>query len=223
MIKKTISIHQPAYLPWLGYFDKIIRSDVFVILDTVQFEKNSFINRNQILSNQGPAWLTIPVKTKGHLTSSLQETEIDNTQYWQKKHLKSIELTYKKYPFFDLLFERIKSFYTTNYTHLAAFCFDQLMMWCDYFDIKTSIICSSDLDSTNEKSQLILSLCKQLEATHYLSGKFGADYLDMAAFKHANIDVEIQQFQSPIYPQRSSTFVPNLSILDYAMNCDTLF
>ena len=82
------------------YFDKLIRSDVFVFLDTVQFEKNSFINRNQILSKQGPVWLTIPVKTKGHLTSSLQETEIDNTQHWQKKHLKSIELTYKKASFF---------------------------------------------------------------------------------------------------------------------------
>jgi hypothetical protein len=75
-----LSIHQPAYLPWLGYFDKIARADVFVYLDTVQFEKNSFINRNQIKTPQGALWLTIPVKTRGHTSGSLQTTEIDDSQ-----------------------------------------------------------------------------------------------------------------------------------------------
>ena len=91
-----LSAHQPAYLPWLGYFDKIARADVFVYLDTVQFEKNSFINRNQIKTPQGAQWLTIPVRTKGHMSASLRTTEIDDSQKWRSKHIKSIETNYRK-------------------------------------------------------------------------------------------------------------------------------
>ena len=93
-----LSAHQPAYLPWLGYFDKIIKSDVFVFLDTVQFEKNSFINRNKIKTPQGSVWLTVPVKLKGHLDVPLLKIEIDHKINWQKNHLKSIYLNYKKAP-----------------------------------------------------------------------------------------------------------------------------
>lgn len=87
-----LSAHQPAYLPWLGYFDKITEADIFVFLDTVQYEKNSFINRNKIKTPQGPQWLTIPVKSKGHITATLRETLVDDSKPWRSKHLKSIEM-----------------------------------------------------------------------------------------------------------------------------------
>ena len=222
MTKTTISIHQPAYLPWLGYFDKIINSDIFVFLDTVQYEKNSFINRNQILTKQGPSWLTIPVKTKGHTKCTLQETEIDNTQQWQKKHLKSIELNYRKTPFFETVLDSIKPFYKKEFTYLAEFCFNQLKLWCDYFNISTPIVRSSDLDTQGEKSELVLNICKHFKATHYLSGKLGIDYLELDSFNESGINVEIQNFIPKPYNQVLDTFVPNLSILDYAMNCDSI-
>lgn len=222
MSKITVSIHQPAYLPWLGYFDKMIRSDIFVFLDTVQFEKNSFINRNQILSRQGPAWLTIPVKMKGHTDATLKTTEIDNTQHWQKKHLKSIELNYKKAIHFDRVWELIKHFYNNEYKYLSDICFEQLNVWCKYFDITTTVVRASHLDVKGCKSELILNLCKHYKATHYLSGKLGVDYLNISAFKQENIDVEIQNFQGEEYPQLYGSYVPNLSVLDYAMNCNTL-
>ncbi len=85
-----ISIHQPAYLPWLGYFDKINRSDIFIYLDTVQLEKNSYTYRNKIKTPQGSTWLTIPLITKGHTANSIGDIRIDNSQNWKKKHLKNM-------------------------------------------------------------------------------------------------------------------------------------
>src|SRR5690349_7924911 len=103
-----LSAHQPAYLPWLGYFDKIRRCDVFVYLDTVQFEKNSFTNRNKVKTAQGPLWLTVPVRSKGHLSSTLQELELDPAQRWRHKHLKTLREAYAKAPHFEARFERME-------------------------------------------------------------------------------------------------------------------
>lgn len=93
-----LSIHQPAYLPWLGYFDRIARSDKFVYLDNVQFERNSFINRNRIKTANGPIWLTIPVRLKEHFNKTIADIEIDARQNWKRKHLRSIEQNYRHAP-----------------------------------------------------------------------------------------------------------------------------
>jgi hypothetical protein len=104
-----ISIHQPAYLPWLGYFDKINRSDIFIYLDTVQLEKNSYsyTYRNKIKTPQGSTWLTVPLKTKGHTAKSIGDIRIDNSRNWKKKHLKNIFFNYKKAKFFDEVYPKI--------------------------------------------------------------------------------------------------------------------
>ena len=110
-----VSIHQPAYLPWLGYFDKIIRSDVFVYLDTVQIEKNSYSYRNKIKTPQGSTWLTIPLKMKGHTSNAIKDVLIDDSQQWKKKHLKNIFFNYKKSAFFDELYPKIESLYKEDF------------------------------------------------------------------------------------------------------------
>src|SRR5450631_1867991 len=95
-----VAIHQPAYLPWLGYFDRIAASDLFIFLDTVQFERNSFTNRNRIKTASGPIWLTVPVRLRGHMEKILNEIEIDNTKGWKKKHLRAVEQNYHRAPMF---------------------------------------------------------------------------------------------------------------------------
>ena len=90
-----LSAHQPAYLPWLGYLDKIASADVFVFLDDVQFEKNSFINRNRIKTSQGAQWLTVPVRMKGHMYATLLNTSMDDSQPWRRKHLAAVALNYR--------------------------------------------------------------------------------------------------------------------------------
>lgn len=213
-----LSAHQPAYLPWLGYFDKIARADVFVYLDTVQFEKNSFINRNQIKTPQGSLWLTIPVKTKGHTSKSLFTTEIDDSQPWRIKHLKSIEMNYRKAPRFEECFPKIQALLTIPESNLAEYCLHQLRFWLGELAIDTRIVRSSELPITSAKSDLVLDLCQYFGAQHYLSGALGRDYLVEDDFSKAGIGIEYQSFKSPVYPQLWGDFIPYLGILDWWMS-----
>lgn len=214
-----LSAHQPAYLPWLGYFEKIQRSDVFIYLDTVQFEKNSFINRNKIKTPQGVQWLTIPVKVKGHTHATLIDTELDDAQPWRVKHLKSIEMNYRKAPYFATCYPKLKPLFSIPTANLAELCWQQLNFWLSEFEIDTKIVRSSDLVIISKKSDLVFDLCKHFAADHYLSGALGRDYLDENDFATAGIKVEYQEFIHTAYPQRWEGFEPYMGIVDYWMNC----
>ena len=214
-----LSAHQPAYLPWLGYFDKIARADVFVFLDTVQFEKNSFINRNKIKTPQGSQWLSIPVTLKGHTNATMRDTLIDDTQPWHVKHLRSIEMNYGKAPYFKKCFPKIEALLRFHESNLAEFCWKQLEFWMTEFEIETQLVRSSELPVVTKKSDLVLDLCKHYGARHYLSGALGRNYLDEASFLNSGIDIEYQDFKHPLYPQLWGDFVPNMGIIDYWMNC----
>jgi hypothetical protein len=214
-----LSAHQPAYLPWLGYFEKIANADVFVFLDTVQFEKNSFINRNKIKTPQGPQWLTIPVKMKGHIAATLQDTLIDDSKPWRSKHLKSIEMNYRKAPFFGEYFPKLETLVNLPEQTVAELCWQQLQFWLTELNIKTFVVRSSDLPVESKKSDLVLDLCKHFNAEHYLSGILGKNYLDESKFTTNGISIQYQDVQHPHYPQLWGDFLPFMSILDYWMNC----
>jgi hypothetical protein len=215
-----VSIHQPAYLPWLGYFDKLMRSDVFVFLDTVQFEKNSFINRNRIKTSQGAQWLTVPVKTKGHTASTLQETEIDQSQNWKSKHLKSIALNYRNAVMFAKRFPRLEALYQSEEYSLSDMCFEQLQFWLNELGIEKIVVRASSLPVDTKKSDLVFDLCRHFNAQHYISGALGRDYLDEEKFRQAGIHIEYQDYQHPVYPQLHGKFLPYMGIVDLWMNTD---
>ncbi|HEY9746184.1 MAG TPA: WbqC family protein [Oculatellaceae cyanobacterium] len=215
-----VSVHQPAYLPWLGYFDKIIRSDVFVYLDTVQFEKNSFINRNRIKTVQGVAWLTVPVKIKGHFDKTLQEIEIDNTQDWKKKHLRSIYFNYKKAPRFEVCYPKLEALYAKDYLLLSELCWEHLRFWLRELKINTTLVRASELPVSGKGSDLILSLCQHLGAKTYISGCLGRNYLQQKDFHDAGIAVEYQDYRCFPYPQLWGGFLSHLCIVDFWMNSD---
>jgi len=217
-----VSVHQPAYLPWLGYFEKISRSDVFVFLDTVQFEKNSFINRNKIKTPQGWQWLTIPVKIKGHTNSTLEDTEVDDIQPWRAKHLKSIQMNYRQAAFFSECFPEIERLLSLPTSSLAELCWQQLNFWIGELGIKTTMIRSSQLNISSCNSDLVLDICKYFSANHYLSGAMGRDYLVEDDFSSAGIAVEYQNFIHPTYPQRWGDFEPYMAIVDFWLNCGSV-
>jgi hypothetical protein len=214
-----VSIHQPAYLPWLGYFDRIAKSDAFIFLDNVQFERNSFINRNQIKTANGPIWLTVPVRLDAHFDKTIVEIEIDGRQNWRRKHLQSIEQSYSRTQDFAQKFSRLTAIYEDKTNKLVELCRGQLDFWLAELDITTRILRASEMPVAGRKSALVLNLCKHLGATKYLSGPLGRGYLDEAEFIKAGIDIEYHEFVHPVYPQTYGEFVPAMGVVDYWMNC----
>jgi hypothetical protein len=213
-----VSIHQPAYLPWLGYFARIAASDVFVYLDTVQFEKNSFTNRNRIKTANGPIWLTVPVLQRGHLMKRLTEIEVDWHQDWRRKHLRSIEQSYGKAPLFERCFPHLIHLYEPADPLLAELCFRHLCFWLHELNITTRVVRASELGVDGQNSGLVLDLCKHLGATSYLSGPLGRGYLKEEDFAAANIRLTYQEFTHPQYPQLHGAFQPAMAVLDYWLN-----
>jgi hypothetical protein len=214
-----VTIHQPAYLPWLGYFDKIARSDIFVFLDTVQLEiGRSYVNRNQIKTVNGPTWLTIPVLRKGRRAQTIAQTETDPQMPWRQKHLRAINFAYARAPRFNMNFQKIEKLFSSNETLLAEICYQQLAFWVQELGIKTQIVRASALPEMGKKSDLILNICRYFGARRYISGKLGRSYLNETDFRQSNIDIEYQDYKHPTYPQLYGDFVPNLSIVDFWMN-----
>ncbi len=213
-----MSAHQPAYLPWLGYLDKIDRADIFVFLDTVQFEKNSFINRNRIKTPQGEQWLTVPVKVKGHTTNQVSDILIDSSRDWRSKHLKSIAANYARSSQFKLEFPKIELLLGEKENLLTELCWSHLQYWVKTFGIATEIVRSSSLPFMGYKSELILNLCKHFDVNNYLSGPLGKQYLIDSEFEQSDIEIEYLDYDSPQYPQLWGNFIPNLSVVDFILN-----
>jgi WbqC-like protein family len=213
-----VSIHQPAYLPWLGYFDRIAASDLFIFLDVVQFEKNSYINRNRIKTVRGPIWLTVPVLLRGHKTKTLTEIEIDERGNWRRKHLRSIEQNYRQTPGFTKKFKLLEAQFP-SLSKLTEFCFEQLKFWLVELQIKTKVLRASELPASGAKSDLVLSLCTLVGATTYLSGPLGRGYLNEHQFLDAGIGIRYHNYKHPKYSQLYGEFIPAMAIVDYWMNC----
>lgn len=215
-----LSAHQPAYMPWPGYLARIAAADVFVVLDTVQFERGSFTNRNRIKTQHGEHWLTVPLHLKGHMEKPIYEIKIDNTKNWRETHAKTIYHAYRKADQQKL--ERFLPLLEGKETWLSPLCQSQLGFWCDEFGITTRKF-SAPIQKSRPKTgtDLLVVLCKEFGATEYLSGPLGRDYLDQEAFAKAGITVKFQEWQCPQYPQPlHGPWIPNLSVLDMWLNTD---
>ena len=215
-----LSINQPAYLPWLGYFDRIEKSDVHVVLDHVQFEKNSFVNRNKIRNSSEAMWLTVPVETKGKFGQlDIKKIKINNNINWKKKHWKSIQQSYSKTTYFNSHESFFKELYQSNWMYLSELCKKSTDYILENIGVRTEIYYSSEMDVAGSKSELILNICKHLNAEIYLSGPFGKDYLDKELFKKNGIEICYHDYMHPVYPQKNSNmFMSNLSIIDLLFN-----
>ena len=217
-----VSISQAAYLPWLGYFDRIIKSDVHVVLDNVSMDgssKTNFSNRNKIRTKDGWMWLSVPIlRQKNFQDLPLNKVKICNDQPWAAKHLKAIQYNYGKTQYFCEHKNFILDLYTNKFEYLQqlnSFSAEYLMR---YLGIHTEVIKSSDLKPTYSKSDLILELCEGLGAKTYISGPFGKDYLEMEEFSSKGIHVEFHEYTHPEYPQYYGGFEPYMSVLDLILN-----
>ena len=215
-----LAVLQPGYLPWLGFFDQLQRSDCFIFYDDVQFDKNGWRNRNRVKSTAGePHWLTVPVRVHS-LAQRLMDTEIDNRQPWARKHVGTIRQFYSHAPHLNRFLPQLEELlFGTKWERLCDLDLAVIKLMCSWLGLKRNNMCSSELSIEGERSERLVNFCLHVGADRYLSGNAAQSYLDVELFASRGIEVEWQNYKHPTYPQQHGAFVPYLSTLDLLLNC----
>lgn len=215
------AIHQPQFIPWLGYLHKIAVADLFILLDNVQFKKNEYQNRNRIRTCNGWSWCTAPVQF--HFGDLINETRIPADGPWRKKMMKTLQTNYAKAPFYAQHAAAFEAVLNGGQTTLAQLNIDVVKWLCGAFGISTPMHIASEFeDLRSDPTGRLVDLCRRTGADAYLSGADGPNYMDLALFEQDQIELCIQHFHHPVYPQlfcRSDTeFEPYMSALDLLFN-----
>lgn len=217
-----VAIHQPNFFPWLGFFDKIRRCDVFVALDNAQFSKTggTWTNRVQVIVNGRPAWVTVPVVRAYHGVRTVRETEISPDPLWRTKTLRTFELSYRRAPHFAEVYPQLEQWIGNPSSGLAEYNLAAIRAICESLGLPAPIKLGSSLAVESRATELLISMVKAVGGTAYLAGGGAAGYQEDDKFREAGIELIYQEFQHPIYPQlNTSSFQPGLSIVDALMNC----
>lgn len=216
--KKTLVVLQPGYLPWLGFFDQLRRSSVFVYYDDVQYDKHGWRNRNRIKSPDGPLWLTVPVRHKGLDQPAIRDIEIDPSRPWAKKHLASIEQLYRHAPHVQKYLPELREILSRPWTKLIDLDLALVETLSGWLGIRREIHLASSLGIPGGKTQRLVDLCRHFSVEAYLTGDAARDYLEVAEFEKAGIQVEWHDYRHPVYRQLHGDFVPYLSVIDLILN-----
>lgn len=211
---RTVAVHQPNYLPWLGYFQKIAASDVFVFLDDVEYTSNSWINRNKIKTPDGWTWLTVPVHGSSEL---ITDVEIADDR-WRDTHQKSLQASYGGTDHYNAVVDIFDETYARSWESLCELNIHLVRSIADRLGLECRFVRSSSMDVDAAKTERIVRLCSALDADRYRSGTGARSYLEPAAFEAAGIDLSFQSVEYPRYEQRFDEFVPNLSVVDPLFN-----
>ena len=215
-----ISIMQPTYLPWTGYFSMIKNVDIFVFLDDVQFDKRSWQQRNKILLNKKEIYLTVPVISKNKSHQKINEVKIDNTENWSQKHFMKIYHAYSKSLSFKKFIKLLEKSYKRNFSNLIDLNIFLIHEICNYLQINTKKVLSSSISNKFNKEKKLLQLCKSLNATEYIAPPGSKNYLNNGEiFLDSNINFSYFNFEMREYDQfNSDKFIPYLSIIDLIFN-----
>lgn len=219
-----VAIHQPNFLPWLGYFDRMIRADMFIVLDHVQFERRNYQNRTRIRIDDKGHWLTVPVQQNSQqeriLDKRIDNPPVDDLRWWGANHCRTIRHAYRDAPFLSDYYPTLRGLLESRWDRLVDLDLALLHFLRDALAISTPIIRSSDLNVAGSKSELILNLCLATGASTYLAGMGGSrSYLERAAFADAGVDIAWQDFHHPHYTQCGGEgFISGLSAIDSLFN-----
>ena len=205
-------------MPWLGYFEKIAKADVFVFLDDVQYKKNEWQNRNRIKTAQGPQWLTVPVTY--HFPEKITEVSVNNEQDWRKHQVHALTMNYSRAKYFDEVYHTLYAdLYAREWKSLADLNIESIRKAMQYMGITTKTVRSSELKTSSTSTQRLIEICSQVGAECYIAGAGGKEYMDGSLFDAAKIKVVYQDFKHPAYPQLFGDFQPCLCVLDLLFNC----
>lgn len=213
-----VGILQPGYLPWLGYFDLVAMSDVFVMYDDVQFDRGGWRNRNRLLQKGQPQWLTVPVVKSGHAFKLVREIEIMDTK-WPVKHLSTIRTLYGKAPFFDWCYPTMEKYLARGkYKFLVDLCAEGHRVICELLGIARQWRLSSEIGFAGiGRTERLVAICSHLNATRYIATDASKQYMIEPLWRQAGIALVYQHYPHPTYKQASDPFVSHLSIVDSLM------
>ena len=212
-----VSVHQPQYLPWLGYFDKIDKADVFVLLDNVQFKKNEWQNRNKIKTANGWQWLTVPVLYK--FLQLINEVEINNKERWQHRQRQAIVSNYKKAPCWKLLEGFFEDIFATKWQTISDLNIAVVRKLAKILGVETPLYVASKLGQfSDDPDERLISITKHFNADTYLAGSGGKDYMNLEKYDTNGIKVVFQEYTHPVYHQLFGDFEPFMSVVDLIFN-----
>jgi len=214
-----ISIIQSCYIPWKGFFDLIGRCDEYVIFDRMQYVKRHWHNRNRIKTANGVEWLTIPVVTKGRFDQPIDEVEIEKP--WAEKHWRTLELAYRRAPFFDAFAPTVRAWYERADKERGLTGVNELFTReiAGLLDLKTRIVRDTAYPAEGTKTARLLAIAQAAGADHYLSGPSARVYLDEPMFAAAGIATEWMSYDGyPDYPQLHDGFEHAVSVIDLIFN-----
>jgi len=216
-MSRTVAIMQPGYLPWLGYFDLVARADAFVLYDDAQFDKNGWRNRNRLLHDGGPQWITVPV-SRGRLARQIRDVELAGSA-WQADHVETIRHFYRRAPNFDFCFPAIEAYLTgCGYDRLLALCAEGHRVLCGLLGLSPAFQLSSEIGHAGAgRTERLVAICRDLGASRYLSPQAGREYMRADLWRDAGIDLVYQDCAHPVYPQYGAPFQSHLSALDALM------
>jgi hypothetical protein len=214
--------HQPQYIPYLGYFDKIDKSDCFVFLDQVQYKPREYQNRNKIRTKDSYMWLTVPVVYKGQGRQKIRDVKIDNGSDWARKHCRSLKSWYGGAKFFKDHFLFFEDVYNKKWEKLIDLNIHIIKYFLKQLEINVFLYYESEIGTTTQSTDRIIEIGKKIKADTYLSGIGGKDYLEEEKFSQAEIKLEYQEFIHPMYQQRymenKDSFLPYMSAIDLLFN-----
>jgi hypothetical protein len=213
------AIHQPNYIPWPGFFHKMMAADVFILLDKVQYVKNALFNRNRIKTPHGALYLTVPVHVENH-ADPYDSILIDRTSRdrWARKHLKSIEWAYRGSAHFESFYPALEDIYRRDWHRLLDLNLAMIRFVREALRLEGKLFVESELRPEGTGSARLVSLCEKVHASTYLSGD-GSPYLEERLFAERGIALRYQRFVYPKYPQIHGPFLSHLSMLDMLFNC----
>jgi len=217
-----VAMMQPAFMPWQGYFELILKSDRFIFLDDFQFSVQSYHQRNRLFVNKGQVgWYTVPVQKSSSFGAPLNKTKINEIIPWRKKMLKRIEANYSKAPYYSEIAPFMSSWLFTPKESLAEQNIIFIKFVCELLDVKCKFRFSSENHSKSRRSERVIELLRWCEADFYLCANGAFEYmLEDNVFPISDITVLFQDFKASRYEQAGAVdnFIPGLSVLDALMN-----
>jgi WbqC-like protein family len=215
-----LSASQPYFAPFPGFFYKAHRSDIFLILDEVQFPRGTtWITRNRFKSDQGTLWMTIPVRKKGLGLQSINRVRIYHESRWRKKHLTSMNQAYGKAPYLSDHLGFLERTFKEKFERLVDLNMAVIRYLLDQLGVKTEVRLLSELNIKGKGTMRLVEACKRMKATRFLAQTPARKYIDEVLFRESGISVEFIHQPSPVYPQLWGDFIPNLSAFDLLLNC----